>query len=76
MPQSYLEGKKKIIMGCSGRERPGRERGEEGKKWGRGTRSGVGRGQSIEDQEFEHKYVVVGDKYLGIYTRKFQMPAM
>jgi hypothetical protein len=34
----------------------------------------VGRDRSIEGQEIEQKYVAVGDRELGIATRKSQTP--
>jgi hypothetical protein len=50
-----------------GREGCGRKRGREG-------RGGRRQGRSTEGQEFEQKYIAVGEEELGVATRKSQMP--
>jgi hypothetical protein len=51
----------------------------EEENWGRGKRGGrikYGRRwrRCTEDQEIEQWYVAIGDKELGVATRKSQMP--
>ena len=72
--QSYSEGEK-LIMGGGRRERSVRER--EGRKEKKGSiRGGRKHERSTECQEFEWRFVAIGDGELGVATRKFQIPGI
>jgi len=70
---SVLLGKgNKIITEGRRWEGPGRKKGGKGK---RATGSGVGGDRrSTDAQEIEQRCAAIGDKELGVATRKFQMP--
>jgi hypothetical protein len=62
-----------IIMEDRGSQGSGMEMGG-GKKEGDRIKCGRRQGRSTEGQEFEQRYIAVGDGELGVATRKTQMP--